>query len=142
LIPLISDSSVSSSFIYKNKTVQLHSAIHSNAPATSCTSAACPWSPWSPTALSPAHLSTKIKLFSYIQPYIPKLQQPHVLLQLVLEPLDLRSSVSSSFIYKIKPFGYIHPYIQMLQPPYTLLLLVLESLDLRSSVFTLLDPKR
>ncbi len=42
LDPLISDSSVSSSFIYKNKSFQLHSAIHSDAPGTSHTSAACP----------------------------------------------------------------------------------------------------
>jgi hypothetical protein len=31
-----------------------------------------------------------MKPFSYIQPYILMLQPPHVLLQLVLDPLDLQ----------------------------------------------------
>jgi hypothetical protein len=39
--------------------------------------------------LHSAHLSKKIKPFSYIQLYILMLQPPHILLQLVLDPLDL-----------------------------------------------------
>ncbi len=60
------------------------------------------------------------------------LQPPHVLLQLDLDPLDLRQlRLQLIYLQKIKQFSYIQLYIPVLQPPHILLQLVLDPLDLR-----------